>query len=100
MSQHLVETRAEERRCPDPDCGGLAEPEQDGDHKYFACVDCGFEFGWERVETSILAEDADGNCSVGVPASVRRAVSGIGQPQEPPVPKPVSLGLTIGRRPE
>jgi hypothetical protein len=95
--------RDEEVPCFDPSCaseGGVGEPEQDGDHRYYTCNLCGNDFGYRRIETNILAEDADGNCSVGVPAAIRRAASA---PMEhahehAQKPQPVSLGLTIGRR--
>lgn len=85
--------------CIDPECGDMAEPEQDGDHRYYACG-CGMEFGYSRMQTTVLAEDADGNCSVGIPEDVRRAAS---QPMLTAMAKekaaaPVDLGLTIGVR--
>lgn len=59
--------------CADPQCGGRAEPEQDGDHTYFECEHCGYAFGFTRTET--VAVNPDGACSVGIPENVRRAAS-------------------------
>lgn len=88
-------TSAESAPCADPQCNGRAEPEQDGDHTYMECAECGYAFGFTRVET--VAVNPDGGCSVGVPEDVRRAAS---RPMtnalaatEPPL-------LSIGRRPD
>lgn len=54
--------------CFDPECEGIAEPEQDGDLLYFACTVCGSEFGWERIV--IQTEPA---CQLGIPEDIRRA---------------------------
>lgn len=79
--------------CKNPECKGIAEPEQDGDHGYWACTTCGFEFGYHKIETTQLAVDAAGSCAIGVPESIRRAFSG--PKDEPERPQPVALGLTI-----
>jgi hypothetical protein len=64
-------------------CPGTAEPEQDGDLLFFACPDCGNEFGYRRVQQ-------DGPvCAAGLPVAVAE-----------PVPAPVFLGAVISRRPE
>lgn len=60
-----------EMPCRDPECGGLAEVEIDGDHRYFECQECGFAFGYERIGISVQAD----NCAVGVPETLRRAAS-------------------------
>jgi hypothetical protein len=100
---------AEVRDCGDPDCvgggKGTAEPEQDGDHKYWICQVCGFEFGWERLESQTMAVSQDGSCSVGIPTEVRRAASGAHDRAAAQLDaeerrlQPVDLGLSIGRRP-
>lgn len=75
--------------CHDPECaeaGGMADPESDGELRYYACTSCGFEFGYE-----LAAQDA-GACQLGVPEEIRRAAS------ISPEPEPVFLG-TVGRRP-
>lgn len=77
--------------CADPECTGMAEPEVDGDHKYFACLACGFEFGYQKADTNLIPS-SEGTCAIGVPESIRAAFS---PPQEK---KPVSLGLTIPLR--
>jgi hypothetical protein len=81
------------RFCLDSDCAGVAEPEEDsaegGMLRYFTCSRCGMEFGYELVRD----EDAAGNCSMGIPESVRRVAS------VPPEGKGVFIGQ-IGRRPE
>lgn len=93
--------QAEERPCTDPSCDGTAEPEQDGDHRYWSCPECGMDFGYEKVETSVIAEDSSGNCSVGVPEEIRRqASSGMEQAMAQEAAKqPIDLGLQIGKRP-
>lgn len=53
---------------PCRDCGGVAEEERDGAYRYWACVDCGYCFGYERVEAP------EPECQLGVPAAVRSAV--------------------------
>ncbi len=69
--------------CYDPDCTGVAEPEQDGGHRYHACTSCGYSFNYESVPTEA------GSCELGVPEAVRRAAS---------VAPPTPLLLQIGRR--
>jgi radical SAM superfamily enzyme YgiQ (UPF0313 family) len=64
-------------------CGGRAEPEQDGDLFFFACPECGNEFGHRRVQQEQV-------CAAGLPVTV----------QEPGPQAPVFLGSTISRRPE
>jgi hypothetical protein len=39
-------------------------------HRYYSCVVCGSEFGWEQVE-----DVPDDSCGLGVPEPVRRAAS-------------------------
>jgi hypothetical protein len=91
----------DERPCFDPDCAGVGEPEQDGDHKYWTCTTCGNDFGFVKMPTAVLAEDQDGNCSIGVPEEIRRASSApmqramAGEQSR----QPVDLGISIGRRP-
>lgn len=64
---------AESSPCADPGCNGRAEPEQDGDHTYMECLECGYAFGFTRAET--VAVNPEGTCSVGIPEGVRRAAS-------------------------
>ncbi len=61
--------------CYDPDCAGVAEPEQDGRHRYHVCVTCGYAFNYEPV--------ADDTCPTGA----------VRQPAAPASPL-----LQIGRR--
>ena len=68
--------------CADPDCHGLAEPEQDGDVTYHACRVCGFEFNYARVIQPSV-------CAAGLPIDALH-------PYVRPVPQPVFL--QIGRR--
>jgi hypothetical protein len=70
--------------CYDPECPGKAEPESDGDTRWYGCTKCGFEFGHQVVRSP----DA-GTCAIGVSAETRRAV---------PASGPVLL--QIGRRPD
>lgn len=81
-------------RCTDPECSGRAEPEQDGDYTYHECLECGYAFGFQRIET-LVANPAD-HCSVGIPEDVRRAAS---RPMTKALTasQPLPL-LTIGRR--
>lgn len=61
-------------------CPGVAEPEQDGDVVYFACPECGGEFGHRRAEQGAF-------CAAGLPVPV--------------APEPVLIATTITvRRPE
>lgn len=87
--------QAESVPCADPQCRGRAEPEQDGDHLYFECVDCGYAFGFTRSET-VLQQPA-GTCSVGIPEDVRRAAS---QPMTNALAASGPPLLSIGRRPD
>lgn len=62
-------------------CPGVAEPEQDGDVVYFACPDCGGEFGHRKAERGAF-------CAAGLPVAVA-------------APEPVLIATTITvRRPE
>ncbi len=87
--------KAETTTCADPACNGRAEPEQDGDHTYFECPECGYAFGFTRLST--VAVQQDGACAVGVPEDLRRAAS---QPMTNALAasQPLPL-LSIGRRP-
>ncbi len=79
-----------EQPCGDPECGGVATFEQDGDHcTYWACEECGFEFGFEMLAQT------DDSCQIGVPEQIRRAAS---MPAQRVLDdgKPI---LQIGRRP-
>lgn len=87
--------KAESVRCADPECSGRAEPEQDGDHTYFECEECGYAFGFTRLET--VAVQPDGACSVGVPEDLRRAAS---QPMTKALRASGPPLLSIGRRPD
>lgn len=88
--------KADSVPCADPGCRGRAEPEQDGDHLYFECEECGYAFGFTRSET--LAAQPDDVCSVGISEDVRRAAS---RPMTNALaasqPQPL---LSIGRRPD
>lgn len=102
----LMQVESSEKPCPNTECethdpestvyGALVEPEVDGDHRYWECEECGYAFGYERIETGTRVE---GNCAIGVPESVRKGASkgmetAIKQEQRAqPVP------ITIGRRP-
>lgn len=99
----ITQTQIDGRECPI--CGEMAEPEIDGDHRYWECLsdECeagpGYAWGYERVEEGTRVE---GSCSIGVPESVRKAASA---PMESVIARerqaqPVNLGLTIGRRPQ
>jgi hypothetical protein len=66
--------------CPYAPCTGWAEPEEDGDVRYYACAECGGETGYTRVAP------AEATCQLGL----RIAPESAG---------PVFLG-TIGRGPQ
>lgn len=98
----LQQVESAEKECPvcrdEFDIEVLVEPEVDGEHRYWECEDCGYAWGYERIEQGVRIE---GNCSVGVPESVRRAASA---PMEKAMAQeaakqPVPIGLTIGKRP-
>lgn len=87
--------------CGNPECaerGGMADPESDGELRYYACTRCGYEFGYEQ------ASRPEGACQLGVPEEVRRSLSIAGRSIDIPVPelteegRKVFLGA-IGRRP-
>jgi len=77
--------------CYDPECaqdGGRAEPETDGDHRYFACTSCGYEFGYA------LVQQPEGSCAIGAGEETRRRFS------QPAAGPGAPVLLQIGRRPE
>lgn len=85
------------RPCPDPECGGLGEPEQDGDHTYCECTTCGYAFDYQRLAAVAVAPDGT-SCAAGIPEHLRRAASA-------PVENTLAatrppLLLQIGRRPD
>jgi hypothetical protein len=87
MPELWIDTRVS---CGDPECAEpqpSAEPESDGDLRYYACL-CGYEFGHQKA-----APASQDTCAAGVPEHVRRAVS-----VDPEPGQPVFLG-SVGRRP-
>lgn len=88
--------------CFDPECaevGGMAEPESDGDLRYYACTTCGYEGGYEQVR-----QDA-GGCQLGIPEEIRVKYSASQPPgvvtlEAGSARRSVFLGTTIGRRPQ
>ncbi len=83
------------RPCVDPECGGTAEPEQEGDHRFYECLACGYAFDWYRVTEDTTESDS---CSAGVPEDVRRAASGFAQQALIEQNKTEAPLLQIGRR--
>lgn len=77
--------------CGDPECTGMAEPEADGELRYYACTTCGFESGYE------MTRQPEGTCQLGVPEDVRRLASV--PPAQQSAGQPVFFGTSIGRRP-
>jgi hypothetical protein len=86
------------------ECVGIAEPEEDGDTRYWECQDCGHIFGYEAA-----GEPAQDSCQLGVPEAVRHTGAaygpGWGSPDATPLADylggtSVFLGETIRRRPE
>lgn len=86
------------RFCPDSDCAGIAEPEEDFGEggkilRYWVCRTCETEFGHQLIDAPGLPGDV---CQIGIPARVRQLMD---QPFRG-VPGRTFLGTTIGRRPE
>ena len=84
--------------CRDDECEGIAEQEKDGDHLYWICNECGFEFGYTKapaVLTNSLGEE--GTCQMGLTPGQRDTleVMASGSPSAVP-PQPVSV--SIGRK--
>lgn len=75
MPEAMRELMSQEVPCRDSECEGIAEPEQDGDHLYYHCPVCEYDFGYERVPQPALTSDAGGTCAIGVPESIRAAAS-------------------------
>jgi hypothetical protein len=65
--------------APCPQCGGSAEPEQDGEIVFYACP-CGAEFGYRKAASGTF-------CAAGLPLAG-------------PEPGPPVIATTIKRRPE
>jgi hypothetical protein len=80
-----------------PQCGGAAEPEQDGDMVYQSCPGCGAEFGFRRVQQ-------DGPlCAAGLPVEIVTAAAqppGVVTLASGEERKTVFFGPVIKRRPE
>lgn len=97
MSDTFSEVQATARWCPVcPDELGkqtLVEPEQDGDHLFYECEECGYAFGYERITEGRI----EGSCALGIPENVRKAA----QPMNDTGRSigTVDLGVTISKRP-
>jgi len=78
-----------------PYCGGEAEPEQDSDVTFFACRDCGGEFGYRRAVQSapVCAAGLTIAADPAQPPGVMTVESGSDR-------RSVFLGDVIKRRPE
>lgn len=79
-----------------PYCGGWAEPEQDGDVVFFACLKCEGEFGHRKAERGAF-------CAAGLPVAVRvdpAQLPGVVTIDTGAEQRKVFLGVTIKRRPE
>ncbi len=81
--------------CADPDCGGVAEPEQENDLHYWNCLACGYTFGYVQAARTTYGVDPDGTCSVGIPEDIRRAASA---PARAALDAQLGPILTIGTR--
>lgn len=62
-------TIIETRPCKDEDCAGTAEQEKDGDHTYYVCEVCGFEFDYQRT----AQPQTGGTCQMGLEEGTRNA---------------------------
>jgi hypothetical protein len=68
--------------CYDFECPGSAEPESDGETRWYECTQCGYQFSFQ-----VVRQPDSGTCAIGVSVETRRAAPG-----------PVLL--QIGRRPD
>ncbi len=72
----VQETQADMKQCPmfPDECTNAegVEPEVDGEHRYWECLECGYSWGYERVGDGLQIE---GNCAIGVPEEVRKQAS-------------------------
>ena len=85
-------------RCQDEHgLHGVAEPEQDGEHRYHECTNCGYAFGWARVDVLSVQVKSEGSCAVGVPEDLRRRASAAMNAALAADAEPL---FTIGRRPD
>lgn len=91
----LVAWQDTRKPCPDQECGGLAEPESDLELHFYACSECGYEFGYQRVSD----EEAD-TCQLGVSEDVRRAASAPAERALAQQAGPVPLQISFGPPPE
>jgi hypothetical protein len=95
MSDELLEMVGDTVPCRDPECIGTAEVEVDGDHRFYVCEACGFEFGHKKSEGTSLNSD---NCGIGVPESLRRRASAATQSaiQQEERAQPVMVQIGFG----
>ncbi len=92
----LTELMTADIPCFDPECAGMGEPESEGDLSWFTCEVCNSEYGYERIPQTQASENS---CQLGVPESVRRIGSAMGDPgqlEQPSAPTPVLV--TIGKK--
>lgn len=85
--------------CAYPPCPGLGEPEQDGDHRYYTCRECGDDFGWSQVSGPTM-QDKD-SCAAGIPVAVRKAASApmeVALVAAKAAPVPLTIGFGRPRR--
>ena len=75
MTANLSELQADAKYCPVcPEENGqqtFVEPEVDGEYQYWECPECGYAWGWHKVEGTRV----EGSCAIGVPEAVRKAAS-------------------------
>lgn len=74
--------------CRDPECGGVADEEQDGLLRFLACPRCGYEFDHRYLSGGASEQ----TCAVGIPEDLRRRAS----PRAGAGP----VLVQIGRRPD
>jgi hypothetical protein len=56
--------------CPDEyDTVTIVEPDVEDQTEFFSCPECGYEWGWSKIETP------QDTCAMGVPEDVRRRAS-------------------------
>jgi len=77
--------------CKDEECDGVAEPEKDGGHTYYACVECGMAFGYEQTDE----EQQDGSCAIGVPEDLRKAHANFLESGSTSQSVPVTIGTRV-----
>lgn len=100
MTANVLETELDSglKPCKNPECdNAYVEVEQDGDHLYWECGECGFTFDYQRIDAPQVHDDS---CQVGIPEPVRRRASAGMEKALRQEASKVPVMLQIGKRPE